>query len=207
VHDISPTEVIEKVIPPIDVSSTSYSTEIACYQNAYVNDIKAQLEENSHKINYLREVLNANVDAIKAITKHCVMMNSQVKQMVSLQNKLYGQLISKEKHVCGVNIQEEVQLLRILIFLKATQREKRKRLSKLVNILQENIPMEINLKSVIKIKNKIPLFFMVKLKMEMIMGKNHLKLTKTDKKKMNLIQEMILNLQRRRKKEISTKKR
>jgi hypothetical protein len=55
------------------------------------------LEENSHKINYLREVLNANVDAIKAITKHCVMMNNQVEQMVSLQNKLYEQLISKEK--------------------------------------------------------------------------------------------------------------
>jgi hypothetical protein len=69
----------------------------------YVNDIKSQLEENSHKINYLREVLNANVNAIKAITKHCVMMNNQVEQMVSLQNKLYEQLISKEKHVCGVN--------------------------------------------------------------------------------------------------------
>jgi hypothetical protein len=97
VHAISPNEVKEKVIRPVEVSPTSYSTEIVCYQNAYVNNIKAQLEENSHKINYLCEVLNANVDAIKAITKHCVMMNNQVEQMVSLQNKLYEQLISKEK--------------------------------------------------------------------------------------------------------------
>jgi hypothetical protein len=103
VHVISPTEVKEKVNPPVEVSPTSYSTEIVCYQNAYVNDIKAQFKENYHKINYLREVLNANVDAIKAITKHCVMMNNQVEQMGSIQNKLYEQLISKEKLVCGVN--------------------------------------------------------------------------------------------------------
>jgi hypothetical protein len=104
VHAICPTKVKEKVIPPVEkVSPTSYSTEFVCYQNTHVNDIKAQLEKNSHKINYLHEVLNANVYAIKTITKHCVMMNNQVEQMVCLQNKLYEQLISKEKHVCGVN--------------------------------------------------------------------------------------------------------
>jgi hypothetical protein len=89
VHAISPTKVKEKVIPPVEVSPASYSTKIVCFQHAYVNDIKVQLEENSHKINYLCEVLNAGVDAIKEVTKHCVMMNNQVEQMISLKNKLY----------------------------------------------------------------------------------------------------------------------
>jgi hypothetical protein len=89
VHAISPTEIKEKVIPHVEVLPTGYSTEIVCYQNAYVNDIKEQLEENSHKINYLGKVLNSNVDVIKAITKHCVMMNNQIEQMVSIQNKMY----------------------------------------------------------------------------------------------------------------------
>jgi hypothetical protein len=31
------------------------------------------------------------------------MMSNQVEQMISLQNQLYEQLISKEKHACGVN--------------------------------------------------------------------------------------------------------
>jgi hypothetical protein len=103
VHAISPTKVKEMVIPLVEVSSTDYSTEIVCHQNAYVYDIRAQLEENSHRINYLRKILSSNVDSIKAITKNCVMMNNKVKQMVFLQNKLYEQLISKEEHVCGVN--------------------------------------------------------------------------------------------------------
>jgi hypothetical protein len=100
-------------------------------------------------------------------------------------------------------IQGEVQLLRILIFLKATQREKNKRLSKLINLLQENLSMEINLKSVIKIKNKIPLFLMLKLKIGIITKNNHCKLIKNHRttsimKKMKLMCRMILNLQRRR---------
>jgi hypothetical protein len=103
VHAISPTKAKGKVIPPIEVSSTDYSTEIVCQQNDYVYDIRAQLEENSRKINYLHKNLNSNVDSIKAITNHCVMMNNQVEQMISLQNKLYDQLISKEEQVCGVN--------------------------------------------------------------------------------------------------------
>jgi hypothetical protein len=49
---------------------------------------------------------------------------------------------------------------------------------------------------------------MLKLKMEIIMRKNHRKLMKNNKtmsimKKMDLMQEMILNLKRRRMKEIS----
>jgi hypothetical protein len=92
--------------------------------------------------------------------------------------------------------------------LKSTQREKSKRLSKLINLLQENLTMEINIKSMIKIKNKIPLFLMLKLKMEIIMKKNHLKLMENNKtmsmmKKMKLMCRMILNLQRRRVKERS----
>jgi hypothetical protein len=55
VHAISPTEVKEKVIPPVEVTFTGYSNEIVYHQNASIHDIKANLEENSHKINYLRE--------------------------------------------------------------------------------------------------------------------------------------------------------
>jgi hypothetical protein len=61
--------------------------------------------------------------------------------------------------------------------------------------------MAINLKSMIKSKNKIPLFLMLKLKMEMIMRMNHHKLMKRLMKKMKLMQEMIINHQIRRMKE------
>jgi hypothetical protein len=69
--------------------------------------------------------------------------------------------------------------------------------------------MEINLRSMIKIKNKIPLFLMLKLKIEIIIiMKNDLKLMENNKKmsvkkKMKLMCRMILNLQRRRLKERS----
>jgi hypothetical protein len=43
--------------------------------------------------------LSSNVDSIKEITKHCVMMNNQIEQMISLQNKLYEQLISEEQTI------------------------------------------------------------------------------------------------------------
>jgi hypothetical protein len=97
VHAIYSTEVKEKVIPPIEVSFTSYSNEIAYHQNVSVHVVKTNLEENSQKINYLHESLISSVDSIKFIIKHCVMMNNQVEQMVSLEIKLYEQLISKEK--------------------------------------------------------------------------------------------------------------
>jgi hypothetical protein len=63
VHAISPTEVKEKVIPPIEILSTVYSTKILCHQNAYINDIQVQLNENSYKNNYLRKILS--IDSIK----------------------------------------------------------------------------------------------------------------------------------------------
>ena len=59
--------------------------------------IKMNLMENSHKIKFLRESLNSSVDSIKMIVKHCTMMNNQLEQMISLQNKLYEKLLSKEK--------------------------------------------------------------------------------------------------------------
>jgi hypothetical protein len=86
VHAIS--QVKEKVIPHIEVSSTSYSNGIAYHQNVSIHDIRMNLEENSRKIKYLHEILNSGVDLIKMIIKHCVTMNNQVEQMVSLQNKL-----------------------------------------------------------------------------------------------------------------------
>jgi hypothetical protein len=103
VHAIVPTKVKEKVIPPIEVLSTSYSKLVAYDHNVAIHDIKANLDENSHKINYLRESLNSGVDSIKFITKQCVMMHNRVEQIISLQDKLYEHLISKEKQVFGVN--------------------------------------------------------------------------------------------------------
>ena len=61
-----------------------------------------KIMENSHKIKYVRENINASVGELKRIIKHCEMMNNQVEQMVSLQNQLYGNLMEK-KQVCGVN--------------------------------------------------------------------------------------------------------
>jgi hypothetical protein len=104
-------KVKEKVIPHVEVSVTGYSNEIAYHQNVSIHDIKAKLEENSPKINYLHESLSSSVDSIKLIIKHCVMMNNQVEQMVSLQNKLYEKLISKEKQVYRVNTRERFSYL------------------------------------------------------------------------------------------------
>ena len=55
VHAISPTEVKEKVTPPVEVSFTGYPNRISYNQNAAMHDIRMNLEENAHKIKYLRE--------------------------------------------------------------------------------------------------------------------------------------------------------
>lgn len=60
------------------------------------------LMENSHKIESLRESVNFSIDAIKRIIKHCTMMNNQVEQLISLQNKLYKRLVAEKKPICGV---------------------------------------------------------------------------------------------------------
>jgi hypothetical protein len=89
----------EKVTPPIDVS---YINDFAYYNDPEEHDIRMSIMENSHKIKFLRENLNASVGEVRRIIKHCEMMNNQVEQMVSLQNQLYANLIEK-KQVCGVN--------------------------------------------------------------------------------------------------------
>jgi hypothetical protein len=43
VHAISPTEVKEKAIPPVEVLPNGYSTRTVCHQNVYIYDTKAQL--------------------------------------------------------------------------------------------------------------------------------------------------------------------
>ena len=99
VNAISSMEGNEKVIPPIDVS---YVNDFAYHNNPEEHEIRMRIMENSHKIKFLRENLNASVGEFRRIIKHCEMMNNQVEQMVSLQNQLYGNLIEK-KQVCGVN--------------------------------------------------------------------------------------------------------
>jgi hypothetical protein len=49
---------------------------IAYHHNVAIHDIKAKLDENPRKINYLHESLNSGIDSIKVITKQCVMMNN-----------------------------------------------------------------------------------------------------------------------------------
>ena len=99
VNAVCPIEGKEKVIPPIDVS---YVNDFAYRNNPEEHDIRMSIMENSHKIKFLRENLNASVGEVKRIIKHCEMMNNQVEQMVSLQNQLYENLMEK-KQVCGVN--------------------------------------------------------------------------------------------------------
>jgi pantothenate kinase len=99
VNAISSMEGNEKVTPHIDVS---YINDFAYYNDPEEHDIRMSIMENSHKIKFLRENLNASVGEVRRIIKHCEMMNNQVEQMVSLQNQLYANLIEK-KQVCGVN--------------------------------------------------------------------------------------------------------
>ena len=99
VNAISSMEGNEKVTPPIDVS---YVNDFAYNHNPEEHSIRMSIMENSHKIKFLRESLNASVEEVRRIIKHCEMMNNQVEQMVSLQNQLYESLMVK-KQVCGVN--------------------------------------------------------------------------------------------------------
>ena len=82
VNAISSMEGNEKVIPPIDVS---YVNDFAYHNNPEEHEIRMRIMENSHKIKFLRENLNASVGEVGRIIKHCEMMNNQVEQMVSLQ--------------------------------------------------------------------------------------------------------------------------
>jgi hypothetical protein len=63
-----------KVTPPINVS---YVNGFAYRHNPEEHDIRMSIMENSHKIKFLRENLNASVGEVKRIIKHCGMMNNQ----------------------------------------------------------------------------------------------------------------------------------
>ena len=58
--------------------------------------------ENSKNIESLREGIDFSMDAIKRIIKHCTMMNNQVEQLVSLQNKLYERFFSEKAPTCAI---------------------------------------------------------------------------------------------------------
>lgn len=83
-----------------EVSYVNHSNDFSYHHNSVEYDIRMNLMENFHKIKFLCESLNSSVDSIKMIVKHCEMMNNQVEQMISLQNKLYEKLIAEKKHVC-----------------------------------------------------------------------------------------------------------
>ena len=99
VNSILPTEGNKEETPPVDVS---YVNNFAYHDNPEERKIRMTIMENHHKINFLRENLNASVGEVKRIVKHCEMMNNQVEQMISLQNQLYENL-NKQKQLCGVN--------------------------------------------------------------------------------------------------------
>jgi hypothetical protein len=86
------------------MASIHKSNEFTSHQYHYDKSIKLDLLENSHKVKFLRESLNASVDSIKMIVKHCTTMNKQIEQMASLQSKLYEKLFANEKQVYGVKI-------------------------------------------------------------------------------------------------------
>ena len=61
------------------------------------------LTQHAHDIKIIGERLHDNVDSIKMIVKHFSMMGNQIEQLISMQNKIYVNLIANEKQVCGVN--------------------------------------------------------------------------------------------------------
>jgi hypothetical protein len=101
VHVIFSVEGNEKVSPTTEISYVDHSNNFAYHQDTIKHDIIMNLVKNSHNIKFLRKSLNSSVDSIKMIIKHCTMMNNQVEQIISLQNKLYENLLEK-RQVCGV---------------------------------------------------------------------------------------------------------
>jgi hypothetical protein len=103
VHAICSAEGNGKVSPPTEISYVDHSNDFAYHQKAFDHDVERDLIENSHKINILHERVSSCVDSLKMTIKHCKMMNNQVEQMISLQNKLYEKLLAEKRQVCGVN--------------------------------------------------------------------------------------------------------
>ena len=69
----------------------------------YLSYIQMHLTQHAHDIKIIGEILHDNVDSIKMIVKHFCMMGNQIEQLISMQNKIYENLLANEKQVCGVN--------------------------------------------------------------------------------------------------------
>jgi hypothetical protein len=102
VNVVCPTKGNEKVLPTTEIS---YVNDFAYDSKPEEHYIRMNLMKNSHKIKFFCENLSVKVEAIKGLVKHCEMMNNQVEQVITLQNKLYENLIVK-KQVCGVKTRE-----------------------------------------------------------------------------------------------------
>jgi hypothetical protein len=84
------------------VSYVAPPNEFTQQQNTLEYDNRMNLMKNTNKIKSLRESVNFSMDTIKRIIKHCTMMNNQVEQMISPQNKLYERLLAEKKPICSV---------------------------------------------------------------------------------------------------------
>ena len=103
VHAICSSESNEKVSPPTEISYVDRSNNFAYHQAGFDHNIEREIIENSHRINDLHKKMGSCVDSLKMTIKHCKMMNNQVEQMISLQNKLYEKLLNEKKQIYGVN--------------------------------------------------------------------------------------------------------
>jgi hypothetical protein len=100
VNAICSTEGNGKVLPSTIVSYVDHANDYACHSE---QNIEREIMENSHRINDLHKKMGSCVDSLKMTIKHCKMMNNQVEQMISLQNKLYEKLLKDKEQICGVN--------------------------------------------------------------------------------------------------------
>jgi hypothetical protein len=136
------------------------------------------------------------------------MMNNQVEQMVSLQNKLYELLISKEEQVCGVNTRGG-SATQDPDFPEGHPKRKEQDALKANKSSARISPNGNKFKERDKDQEQDTSISDAKIEDGNNNRKNHRKLMKNNKtmsimKNMNLMQEMILNLQRGRMKERNT---
>ena len=136
--------------------------DFAYHNNREEHDIRMKIMENSHKIKFPQENLNANVGEVRRTVKHCEMMNNQVEQMVSLENQLYENLIEK-KQVCGVNTRGGASTLDPDYPENHPKRKEQEALKKKSSA--GNLPMKTKIMTILKNKTRIFLFLMLRLKM------------------------------------------